>query len=112
MCGIFMVYINYFLVDEWMIIEEIDVVYSSVLVVDEEVEIFDCFDLFLDVIVNKIVYEEYEFINSVLKGCVMFNCIEVSSMKLQLGESDFVGSGIIFNGFDYVFDDGVLQGNM
>jgi len=112
MRGTFTAHTNYFLVDEWMTTEETDAAYSSAPAADEEVEIFDRFDLSLDATANKIVYEEYELTNSALKGRVMPNRIEVSSMKSQLGESDFAGSGTILNGFDYAFDDGVLQGNM
>jgi len=113
MRGNFKAHSNYFLVDEWMTTEETAAtpVPLGTPPTTEEA-IFDRFDLALDATANKIVYDTYTLTDAAVKGRVRPNLIEVESIRANLGESDFSGSGKITNVFDYLFSDGILGGNL
>lgn len=111
MRGTFTAHSDYFLVDEWMTEEETTMAVPASEPV-EETEIFDRFDFQLNATANRIVYDTYELKDAAVTGRIQPNRMEVSQMKSKLGESDFSGSGIILNAFDYAFDDGVLRGDL
>lgn len=111
MRGTFTAHTDYFLVDEWMTEEETTMAVPASEPV-EETEIFDRFDFQLNATANRIVYDTYELKDAAVTGRIQPNRMEVSQIKSKLGESDFSGSGIILNAFDYAFDDGVLRGDL
>ena len=116
---------SYFNVDEWMAVSEGESTattnttsgsYSSSSAGDadtgESIEIFDRFDFTLDAAIDKIEYDIYEIRNSVAKGHMTPNTLKVSELAAQIGDSDFSGNGIITGLFDYVFEGGILGGNL
>lgn len=73
---------------------------------------FDRFDFTMDAEMGEIVYEDYHIKNAVTKGRVKPNRMEVQALGAQIGESDILASGLVTNAFDYLFDDGVLGGDI
>ena len=78
----------------------------------EETKVFDRFDFTVDAVMDKIVYENYELKNSVVKGSMTPNKLEVSQLSTLIGNSDIAASGKINNAFDYLFDNGILTGDL
>lgn len=77
-----------------------------------ETEIFDRFDFTVDAVVDKIVYENYELKNSVVKGNMTPNKLQLDQLGTVIGNSDIAASGVVNDAFDYLFDNGVLSGNV
>lgn len=75
-------------------------------------EIFDRFDFTLDAVMDRIVYENYELRNSVVKGNMTPNKLKVDQLGTVIGNSDISASGVINDAFDYLFDNGMLSGNV
>lgn len=78
----------------------------------EGTEIFDRFDFALDARAEEIAYEEYTLRQSVAQGQIKPNLLEVTTLSANLGESDFSGQGQITGLFDYLFENGVLGGDL
>lgn len=104
---------NYFLADEWMPAEETAAPASAAApTATEETEIFDRFDFTLDAGIEELVYDVYTIRKGVARGNMTPNRLTVSQLSGQIGDSDFNASGTILNVFDYLFEDGVLGGNI
>ncbi len=103
---------NYFLADEWMPAEETAPVPASTAAATEETAIFDRFDFTMDATVKELVYDVYTIRNAVARGNMTPNRLTVSQLSGQIGDSDFNASGVILNAFDYLFENGVLAGNI
>ncbi|MCB9290452.1 MAG: hypothetical protein H6560_24290 [Lewinellaceae bacterium] len=116
MKGDFKVSSNYFLADEWIPAEETSETpvpasgppSSSA----AETEIFDRFDFTLDAGIQELVYDVYTIRNGIARGNMTPNRLTVSQLSGQIGDSDFSASGVILNTFDYLFENGVLGGNI
>ncbi len=82
---------------------------------DEESETYDVFDRFdftIDGTVNEIDYADYQLKNMAVSGHMLPNKLTVSNLSGQLKNSDFKSSGQINNIFDYLFEKGILTGNI
>lgn len=77
-----------------------------------EAAIFDRFDFSLDAAVKELVYGDYKVRNGVARGNIKPNRLAVSQLSGQLGDSDFSASGVVTNLFKYLFEDGVLGGQL
>jgi len=77
-----------------------------------EAEVFDRFDFTLDAEAREVVYDEYVIKNGVARGHIKPNRLQVSAIAADIGRSDFSGSGIITGLFDYLFEGGLLGGNL
>ncbi|MCB0638923.1 MAG: hypothetical protein KDC54_19980, partial [Lewinella sp.] len=101
-------------VDEWLEEETTDdgMTPAATTAPAEETEIFDRFDFVMDASADRIKYDVYELTNTSVSGRIRPNRLEVERAFTQLGESDFSGSGVITNAFDYAFDGGVLGGQL
>ncbi|MEL7119518.1 MAG: AsmA-like C-terminal region-containing protein [Bacteroidota bacterium] len=105
---------NYFNVDEWYPLE-----YESS---DETIEFadttqelekpFDRFDFNVDATINKVKYDIYELEKSFVKGRVSSNNISIDRAETNIKDSDFKASGNIDNVFDYLYEEGTLQGTL
>jgi hypothetical protein len=115
---------TYFNVDEWMLETEessgssnttsvsYDASANSDAGAGESAEIFDRFDFTLDAAIDKIQYDVYDIRNSIARGHMTPNTLNVSALAAQIGDSDFSGNGVITGLFDYVFEGGTLGGNL
>lgn len=77
-----------------------------------DTEIFDRFDFALDAEAKEIVYGEYTIKNSLARGHIKPNRLQVDAIAAEIRNSDFSGSGVITGMFDYLFDGGVLGGDL
>jgi hypothetical protein len=77
-----------------------------------ESPIFDRFDFSLDAEAKKIVYESYTVSDGVARGNIKPNRLTVSQLSGRIGDSDFLAEGVITNLFKYLFEDGVLGGQL
>jgi len=109
---------NYFLADEW-IPEEETAASPAVTVGSAEnetaggdMEVFDRFDFIIDAEAKEIVYGDYTVKNSLARGHLKPNRLQVGAIAAEIGSSDFSGSGLITGMFDYLFEGGVLGGTL
>lgn len=75
-------------------------------------EIFDRFDFGIDGQVDKLVYDKYTLLNTVAKGQISPNRMNISSAATQIDDSDIAVNGTITNVFDYLFKGGTLGGEV
>ncbi|KGE85662.1 MAG: AsmA-like C-terminal region-containing protein [Phaeodactylibacter xiamenensis] len=75
-------------------------------------EVFDRFDFQLDAQAKEIDYDSYTIKNALAVGDIRPNTLRVTDIGAQIGESDFTGRGVITGIFDYLFEDGILGGDL
>ena len=73
---------------------------------------FDRFDFEVDAEVGEVKYEIYEFKDAQLKGRMSANRTNIENASARIGESDMKAQGFITNTWDYVFEDGILGGEI
>lgn len=78
----------------------------------EPTEIFDRFDFQLDAQADRFVYESYTVDNAVARGRIKPNKLQVNELSGRIGQNDFRADGLITGLFDYVFEEGVLGGDI
>lgn len=76
------------------------------------VPVFDRFDFTLDANFREIVYADYRLRNVFAQGNIKPNRLEVDDAGLLIADSDVRASGTIINMFDYLFENGILGGNL
>ncbi|HQU58249.1 MAG TPA: AsmA-like C-terminal region-containing protein, partial [Saprospiraceae bacterium] len=77
-----------------------------------ESAIFDRFDFSLDAEAKELAYGDYKVKNGVARGNIKPNRLAVNQLSGQIGDSDFSANGVITNLFKYLFEDGVLGGQL
>lgn len=75
-------------------------------------EVFDRFDFELKANAKEIVYDTYVIKNALVEGEIMPNLLRINDTGAEIGESDFTGSGVITGMYDYLFEGGVLGGDL
>ncbi len=85
---------------------------TAAIPVAAEPQIFDRFDFSLDAEAKKIVYESYTITNGIARGNIKPNRLVVSYLSGKIGDSDFMAEGVITDLFKYLFEDGVLGGQL
>ena len=108
---------HYFDANEWMPAEESSSTVTAASLSGPgtstaSTEIFDRFDFGIDAQVDKLVYDKYTLLNSVAKGQISPNRMNISSAATQIKDSDIAVNGTITNVFDYLFKGGTLGGNI
>lgn len=116
---------NYLLADEWIPEEEAETTAEAAPALPAgpategattaaaaETAIFDRFDFSLDAEVKELVYGDYKVRNGVARGNIKPNRLAVNQLSGQIGDSDFSANGVITNLFRYLFEDGVLGGQL
>ena len=76
----------------------------------ESSEVFDRFDFLVTAKVDEIRYDVYRIKNASANGRITPNYMVFENAKAYIGDSDFSGSGKLYNAFDYAFEDGILGG--
>lgn len=76
----------------------------------ESSEVFDRFDFLVTAKVDEIRYDVYRIKNTSANGRITPNYMVFENAKAYIGDSDFSGSGKLYNAFDYAFEDGILGG--
>ena len=76
----------------------------------ESSEVFDRFDFVVTAKADEIRYDVYKINNASANGRITPNYMVFENAKAYIGDSDFSGSGKLYNAFDYAFEDGVLGG--
>ncbi len=77
-----------------------------------ETEVFDRFNFDLDAKFTKIIYEDYELINTTAKGNFTPEKVVLSNMSTRLGKSDIQLSGELDNVFDYLLENETITGKI
>lgn len=106
---------NHFYADEWMTESESEVAVSTSEAPappSESEAPFDRFDFTLTGKMGQMDYDVYEIKNIQTAGRFKPNRMEIDNFQAVLGESDFQASGVITQVWDYLFDNGVLGGNI
>lgn len=70
------------------------------------------FEFKFDATIDKMVYDVYEMTDNKAKGSFAPNHLSFSHVETQLGNSDIAASGDIDGMFDYLFEDGMLTGDI
>ncbi len=73
---------------------------------------FDRFDFKLDGQADIIKYEDYKLLNTVAKGRMTSNDLDMKQFSTKVGKSDIKATGKIQNIFDYLFENGTLRGDI
>jgi hypothetical protein len=119
MTGQFTVYSRVFDVDEWMEEEPAaEEPLPPAMAADraaaaapaESSEIFDRFDFLVTAKADEIRYDVYKIKNASANGRITPNYMVFENAKAYIGDSDFSGSGRLYNAFDYAFENGILGG--
>ncbi len=75
-------------------------------------KVFDRFDFTLDGYIGKLLYQTYQLNNTVFKGRITANELQISQFSCLLGNSDIAGSGEIKNMFNWMYKDQTLGGKL
>lgn len=78
----------------------------------QEEEIFDRFNFAMDVVLDKIVYDEYIILGTKAKGGVTPAHAVLDNFQMKIGEIDLQAEGELHAIFSYLFDDGILKGRL
>ena len=113
MKGDFTIRSGYFNADEWMTEEAATTTPAapSPQPVAEE-EMFNRFDFTLDAAISKLDYDVYQLKDLVAKGNFTPSKLTASELSGRIGDSDFSGSGVMTNVWNYVFKNETLGGNL
>lgn len=105
---------NTFDANEWVTEEEVDPAVAAANAAEDAAsyEVFDRFDFNIDAEVGSILYDVYELKNTTAVGRMMPNRLEATRFSTEIEDSDMAGSGTIVNMFDYVFNGGILGGDI
>ncbi len=106
---------DFFNADEWMPEEEESPAaqpMASGETSSEETEVFDRFDFTMEANAKKIVYGDYTVTDGYAQGNMTPNRLRVGRLYGRIGDSDFTANGLITNLFDYLFENGVLGGEI
>jgi hypothetical protein len=105
---------NTFDANEWLSEEEPDAATDAANAAEETegYEVFDRFDFNIDAQVGSILYDVYELKNTKAVGRMKPNRLDAESFSTVIEDSDMAGTGTITNMFDYVFNEGVLGGQI
>ncbi len=76
----------------------------------ENAEVFDRFKFVLDAEMDKILYDEYELLNSRAKGSFTPDEIEFTDLGAKMGKSDIAMNGKLNNIFGFLFDNEIVGG--
>ncbi len=79
---------------------------------DENTEVFDRFDFELDGQADIIRYEDYKLLNTIAKGNMTSNKLEIDKFSTKVGKSDIQAKGEVRNIFDYLFENGTIHGEV
>ncbi|MDF1697017.1 MAG: AsmA-like C-terminal region-containing protein [Saprospiraceae bacterium] len=77
-----------------------------------EAEVFDRYDFTIDAQAKKIVYTEYELIDSKMVGQVTPTKATLRTLETNIGESDFKMDGEFTNINNYIFENETLKGDI
>ncbi len=121
MTGQFTLQSRMFDVDEWMEDESVVVAAeplppamaaarAAAAAPAESSEVFDRFDFLVTARVDEIRYDVYKIKNASANGRITPNYMVFENAKAYIGDSDFSGSGKLYNAFDYAFANGILGG--
>ncbi len=97
--------------NEWLS-EETETTDAPVANSEAEEELFDRFDFTMDAKIDKLLYDTYELKNNVAVGHVTPNKLVIDQFATLIGKSDLQGKGTITGVFDYLFDNGILGGEI
>ncbi len=113
---------QFFNLNDWMPEEEEEPVPSAVSVetsasgeeaaVVAHTPVFDRFDFTIDGNFRELVYADYRLRNVYAQGNIKPNRMEIEDAGLLIGDSDVEASGTVINMFDYLFNNGILGGNL
>ena len=104
---------TFFDADEWIVDEEGSNSSSqNVDIQEEDIDVFDRFDFTLNTKIDRIKYSPYDLRNNALKGHFTSNEISLDNFETKIGKSDFRGRGKLKNIFAYLFEDGILRGDL
>ena len=78
----------------------------------EPYEVFDQFDFKLNATIGEIIYDTYQLTGNYVDGRITANELAVRELRGNIQGSDFKANGQINQLFDYLFKDGVLQGDI
>ncbi|MEZ5044672.1 MAG: AsmA-like C-terminal region-containing protein [Saprospiraceae bacterium] len=113
MTGKMRVQSDFFDANEWMSEEEAMPVPSEEEGAEEVAyDIFDRFSFDLEGAFREIAYDVYTLKNTVVRGQIGPQKLQADQLETRIGASDFAATGTILNIFDYLFDNGVLKGDI
>lgn len=100
---------NYFLADEWTE-ETTEEPAPAVSAAAEEETEFNRFAFALDADFKKIDYDVYTLLDTRVIGDFSPNRLQAERFQTQIGDSDFLVSGLILNAWDYLYGEAILKG--
>ncbi len=100
---------NYFDANEWLSGEPTE---PADAVAEEEVEVFDQFDMKMKANFRAIDYDIYKLKNVYIDGKVSPSEVKFVRAETEIGESDVRLSGVVNNVFPYLYEGEVLTGNL
>lgn len=100
---------NYFDANEWLSGEPTE---AADAVAEEEVEVFDQFDMKIKAKFRAIDYDVYKLKNSYVDGRVAPSQVRFVRAETEIGESDVKLTGVINNVFPYLYEGEVLNGKL
>lgn len=115
MKGDFKIRSNYFNADEWMSEEEeatTSHTERAVTTSPAEEELFNRFDIKLDAEIGKMDSYGYQITDLKIQGRTTPNELVASNVSGKIGNSDFAGTGVLTNIWDYMFSNGTIGGNL
>ena len=75
-------------------------------------KVFDRFDFSIDAAFDDIRFESYEITDNIVRGNITPNSLTVDFLSGKLKDTDYSAKGVINNVFDYLFEDGILTGEI
>ncbi len=105
---------NTFDANEWMPAESSESTDASAVAPDTtaSAEVFDRFDFILDAAIGELIYDSYRIKEATAVGHMTSNMLQVEELSGNLGGNDFLLRGTLTGIFGYLFDAGMLSGDI
>jgi len=103
---------NYLYVDEWMEPSDAPAPAPAAAEAPAESTAIPAFDFELDAACSKFVYDSYTLENVVCRGEGSLDALQLRELSFDMGKSDFSFTGAFRQIDEYLFDDGVLSGDL
>ncbi len=75
-------------------------------------EYFDRYEISVKGEIGSLLYEDYQLNNMLINGLFSPNKLIINSFKANMGESDLVAKGEMYDLMDYVYGKGILSGQL
>lgn len=103
---------NNFYVDEWQSSTTPSTQVGEKVALEVDENLVNNAKMNLRILAKNVQFKEHTITNLDINGSAAANALKVDNLSAQIKESDFKMNGIVLNAYDYVFNNGILDGKI